>query len=583
MTARIFLKLALATLLPLLIAAAAVLVLITNLTVGYLENGLEASLTEKARLVETALESIAPGEYQASLQYMAKRAQARVTVIDPDGKVLADSEALPTQMENHATRPEFSEALAGRVSTSRRFSKTVEADLLYVAVPVKGGGALRLALPLEQVEAQAADLRGQITLVTLLIVAPLAAAIAWFARRISTQLSEIVELSNSIAEGNFEVDGRLEKRGNLGELNDLAASLRTTAGKLKGSFQQLKEERSRFVAAVNGIGEGVLVLDRRGRVALHNPAIERMFPDEDLSRRTPIKSWKSPQMFKIFRKVVKSSEPCTTEFSVGTPTQRSWRVSCAPIQSRKGKVQAVAAVFHDITELERIDQMRRDFVINVSHELRTPLASIAGYAETLMDGAIHDRQNNERFVRILWQNAQRLTQLTSDLMTLSKIEVNAREYEFSDQQVDEMLRLAADGIHPVLQGQRLELSIELPNGSPAVFCDPGAVQQILANLLDNAVKYTQSPGRITLGAAQDDGSLNVFVRDTGIGIAGEHIPRLFERFYRVDKARSRELGGTGLGLAIVKHLVQAHRGRVWVDSEPGKGSTFWFSLPDQIA
>lgn len=581
MTARIFLKLALATMLPLLVAAAAALLLVPRITVGYLEGGLETSLTEKARLIENALEGIPPDRYQSSLQMLAERAQARVTVIDARGNVLADSQAHPSRMENHATRPEFSEALTGRVSTSRRYSTTVENDLLYVAVPIKGGGAVRLALPLEQVASMTADLRRQITVAILLIVAPLLAAVAWAARRISKQLSGIVELSNTIAEGDFEVDTGSPKPGYLPELKDLTSSLTATAAKLKASFQQLKEERSRFVAAVNGIGEGILVLDRRGRIALHNPAIERMFPEEDLSPLTPIKSWRSKEMAKLFRRVVGNREPLTTEFSVDTPAQRAWRVSCAPILSRKGKVRAVAAVFHDITELERIDQMRRDFVINVSHELRTPLASIAGYAETLLDGAIHDKENNERFVRILWQNARRLTQLTSDLMTLSQIEVNAREYEFSDQSAAAIVRLAADGIRPVLQSKELELKVELPERSPTVSCDPGAVQQVLANLLDNAAKYTQPHGRITVGAKRAEGAIHFFVRDTGIGIAAEHMPRLFERFYRVDKARSRELGGTGLGLAIVKHLVQAHGGSAWVESEPGEGSTFSFSLPDQ--
>ena len=251
--------------------------------------------------------------------------------------------------------------------------------------------------------------------------------------------------------------------------------------------------------------------------------------------------------------------------------------------SRKGKIQAVAAVFHDITELERVDQMRRDFVINVSHELRTPLASITGYAETLLDGAIHDKQNNERFVRILWQNAQRLTQLTSDLMTLSQIEVKAREFEFVQHSVADILRLAADGIGPVLAPKSLQLTVDPIEADLKIRCDISAVQQILSNLLDNAAKYTPAGGSISLGVQSGQRSLNLYVRDTGIGIPKEHVPRLFERFYRVDKARSRELGGTGLGLAIVKHLVQAHGGSVWVESEPGTGSTFWFSLPFEQA
>ena len=583
MTARIFLKLGLVTILPLLITAIAVLLSVTRITIANLESGLETSLSEKARLVETTLEGLSPGEYQPVAHDLAQRAQARVTIIDALGTVLADSEADPLQMENHATRPEFVESLAGTTSVSRRFSSTVGMDFLYVAVPMAGGGAARLALPLEEVNALAGSNRRSIGLVILFIVAPLVLATAWVARRISSQMSGIVSLSNAIADGDFEIDKSFPERGNLRELNDLADSLRTTAGKLRTSFHQLQEERSRFVAAVNGIGAGILVADRRCHLVLHNPAIEMMFPEEDLSTQAPLNAWKNKNVPAIFNYAIDQGKSCTAELSVEAPMRRSWRVSCAPIMSRKGKIQAVAAVFHDITELERVDQMRRDFVINVSHELRTPLASITGYAETLLDGAIHDKQNNERFVKILWQNAQRLTQLTSDLMTLSQIEVKAREFEFVQHSVADILRLAADGIGPVLAPKSLQLTVDPIEADLEIRCDISAVQQILSNLLDNAAKYTPAGGSISLGVQSGQRSLNLYVRDTGIGIPKEHVPRLFERFYRVDKARSRELGGTGLGLAIVKHLVQAHGGSVWVESEPGTGSTFWFSLPFEQA
>lgn len=579
MTARIFLKLALITILPLLITAIAVLLSVTRITIANLESGLETSLSEKARLVETTIEGLSPDEYQPAAHDLAQRAQARVTIIDASGTVLADSEADPLQMENHATRPEFVESLAGETSVSRRFSSTVGMDFLYVAVPMSGGGAARLALPLEEVNALAGSNRRSIGLVILFIVAPLVLATAWVARRISTQISGIVSLSNAIADGDFEIDESFPIRGNLRELNDLADSLRTTAGKLRTSFHQLQEERSRFVAAVNGIGAGILVADRRCHLVLHNPAIKMMFPDEDLSTQASLNAWKNKNVPAIFNYAIDQGKSCTAELSVEAPMHRSWRVSCAPIMSRKGKIQAVAAVFHDITELERVDQMRRDFVINVSHELRTPLASITGYAETLLDGAIHDKQNNERFVKILWQNAQRLTQLTSDLMTLSQIEVKAREFEFLQQSVANILGLAADGIRPVLAQKSLQLTVAPIEEDLKIRCDISAVQQILSNLLDNAAKYTPAGGSISLGVQSGQRSLNLYVKDTGIGIPQEHVPRLFERFYRVDKARSRELGGTGLGLAIVKHLVQAHGGSVWVESEPGTGSTFWFSLP----
>lgn len=588
MTARILAKLGILTILPLAVAAVSVLILVSDISVGNLVSGLEKALFEKARLTESTLQGHPPGNYQSIVVDLADRAQARLTVIDDSGVVLADSEADPQHMENHASRPEFVESLQGRIAVSRRLSSTVGTEFLYAAVPMNGGGAVRLALPLAEVNAMVAASRGSITKVILLIVVPIIAATAFAARRISGQLSRIVHLSNEIAEGHFD-SGVLEpKRGDLRELNDLASSLQTTAGKLRSTFNQLHEERSRFAATVNGIGEGILVADRRRSIVLFNPAITHMFPDEPVRTGASLDSWSNKALRTIFDDAIRESKQCSTEISVHEPVDRSWRVSCAPIMSRKGKIQAVAAVFHDITELERVEQMRRDFVINVSHELRTPLASITGYAETLLDGAIHDPVNNQRFVRILWQNAQRLSQLTSDLLTLSQIEANAREFEYQRHSLGKLLRLAAEGIRPVIERRELELTVDPVSNEVTVECDASAVQQVLSNLLDNAAKYTGKGGRITLGVLERETALHVYVRDTGLGIAEEHIPRLFERFYRVDKARSRELGGTGLGLAIVKHLVQAHNGRVWVTSEVGKGSSFIFALPysqehDQLA
>lgn len=588
MTARILAKLGILTILPLAVAAVSVLILVSDISVGNLVSGLEKALFEKARLTESTLQGHPPGSYQSIVVDLADRAQARLTVIDDDGVVLADSEADPLHMENHASRPEFVESLQGRTAVSRRLSSTVGTEFLYAAVPMNGGGAVRLALPLAEVNAMVAASRGSITKVILLIVVPIIAATAWAARRISGQLSRIVHLSNEIAEGHFDSSVLEPKRGDLRELNDLASSLQTTAGKLRSTFNQLHEERSRFAATVNGIGEGILVADRRRSIVLFNPAITHMFPDEPVRTGASLDSWSNKALRTIFDDAIRESKQCSTEISVHEPVDRSWRVSCAPIMSRKGKIQAVAAVFHDITELERVEQMRRDFVINVSHELRTPLASITGYAETLLDGAIHDPVNNQRFVRILWQNAQRLSQLTSDLLTLSQIEANAREFEFQRHSLGKLLRLAAEGIRLVIERRELELTVDPVSNEVTVECDASAVQQVLSNLLDNAAKYTSKGGRITLGVLERETELHVYVRDTGLGIAEEHIPRLFERFYRVDKARSRELGGTGLGLAIVKHLVQAHNGRVWVSSEVGKGSSFVFALPyaqehDQLA
>ncbi len=579
MTARIFFKLTLLAIFPLAVAAFAVQFLVARITTANLEANLEQSLRDKARLAEAALAGLTPAEYQSVIADIAARSQARVTVIAPTGIVLADSEAEPANMENHAERPEFARALQGEPAVSRRFSTTVGIDFLYVAVPMQDGRAVRLALPLSEIAAIVTENRSRITAVTLYVVLPLILLTALFARRISGQLSDIVAFSNELAKGNFDAPRAQSARGNLAELNKLGVSLQTTAGKLRSMFNQLQDERSRFAAAVNGIGEGILVVDRKRRIVLFNPSIEQMFPDENLTPNAAVDEWSNPQISRLFTLSIESGKPTAADLTVEEPSERSWRVSCAPIVNRKGKVQAVAAVFHDVTELERIDRMRRDFVINVSHELRTPLSVISGYAETLLDGALDDPDNNRRFVKILLQNSQRLTRLTSDLMALSQIEGKTREFEFTSHTAAELLNQAADSFRPLTEQKSIAFEVAPMNENVRLKCDAGAIHQIFANLLDNAVKHTPAGGRITIGIRERKMKIEFYIRDTGIGISAEHVPRLFERFYRVDKARSRKLGGTGLGLAIVKHLVLAHHGAVWVESEPGVGSTFWFSLP----
>ena len=579
MTARIFFKLTLLVILPIAVAAFAVQFLVARITTANLETNLEQSLREKARLAEAALAGLEQTEYQSAIEDIAARSQSRVTVIAPTGTVLADSEADPAAMENHAGRPEFARALQGKTAVSRRFSTTVGIDFLYVAAPMEGGRAVRMALPLSEVAAIVTENRSRIALVTFCVMLPLILLTALFARRISGQLSNTIAFSNELAKGNFDAPMFQPARGNLAELNKLGMSLQTTAGKLRSMFNQLQDERSRFAAAVNGIGEGILVVDRKRRIVLFNPSIEQMFPDENLTPNAALDEWSNREISRLFERSIESGRATAADLTVKEPTERSWRVSCAPITNRKGKVQAVAAVFHDVTELERIDRMRRDFVINVSHELRTPLSVINGYAETLLDGAIDDSDNNRRFVKILLQNSQRLSRLTADLMALSQIEGKTREFEFADYAAAELLNQAAEGFRPLTQQKSIQLEIAPANENVSLECDAGAIHQIFANLLDNAVKHTPAGGKITVGIRERETKIEFYVRDTGIGISAEHVPRLFERFYRVDKARSRALGGTGLGLAIVKHLVLAHQGSVWVESEPGKGATFWFSLP----
>ncbi|MDA0206669.1 MAG: ATP-binding protein, partial [Acidobacteria bacterium] len=562
MTKRIFGKLILSIVLLLAIWGLGAEYLVSHITEHNLQQDQVVSLSEKTRLVRSFLDGVEEVDYPAVVDRLAVDANARITAIAADGSVIADSEADPATMENHAGRTEFREALAGREGVARRLSDTIGVEFLYVAIPMRDR-AVRLALPLATIAVRGGEIRTQILWMMLLALVPSVLIAAWKSRSISSALSEIIGYSHRLAAGEFHA-AVPQARG--GELGELATQLQSAGKRLRGMFEQLQDERSRFAAAVNGIGEGILVADRRLALVLWNPAVEQMFPGADFTKGEAVEQWLPAEIPAIFRKVLESGEMLAVDVQIATPNQRSWKVSCTPILSKKGKVQAVAAVFHDITELELVDRVRKDFVINVSHELRTPLAAIQGYAETLLDGAIDDPTINRRFVKIVWQNAERLAQLTADLMTLSQVEVNTREFHFSPHSVGEILQEAGDSISMILEKKSVALEIDPVDPSLVVECDSGAIHQVLTNLLDNAAKYTPEKGTIVMRAEASGEGVEFSVRDTGAGIAAEHIPRLFERFYRVDKARSRALGGTGLGLAIAKHLVLAHRGTIDVTS-----------------
>jgi two-component system phosphate regulon sensor histidine kinase PhoR len=466
-TARLFLKLILSVIGVLVVALFAVDLFASRMTEATYLDGMRREMMQKARM---AALNIDPTN-RAELQSIAKAAGARITVVAKDGRVIADSEAQAGQMENHKDRPEVAAALNGLDGSNTRISHTLGINFLYVAVPIQQG-ALRVAVPLSEIEQQVNRIRKQVLASIVLALFPSVLIAALFARQVSARLASIIEFAGKLAEGNFRA--RLDRVGR-GELGLLSSKLNETGEKLEHMFEQLQHEQN---------------------------------------------------------------------------------------------------------ELEKVERVRKDFVINVSHELRTPLASIQGYTETLLDGAIHDPENNIRFLTIIRQNAERLTRLTADLLTLSRIELKTQKLQLAGYYINSLLEENVDSLRPIAEKKNVTLHIEPAPPETEVFCDSEAVHQILSNLIDNACKYTPENGHVTVGAYPlDDNRVQVFVRDTGIGIPEEDLPRLFERFYRVDKARSRELGGTGLGLAIVKHLVKAQGGEVKVESTINVGSTFLFTLP----
>lgn len=475
MTARILAKLLLGVLCVLVITLVALEALVTRRTeASYMEQR-RRDLLEKARmLAELSPTGFAELPHER-FQELGRKAGVRITVIARDGTVLADSEADPARMENHAGRPELASALRGEVGSSRRRSPTLGVMFYYVAVPIPSG-ALRVAVPLADLEEEIAAMRKETLLSMVYAFVPAMLVAAFLARRFSSRLSRIIQFAGHLADGGFRK--RLNWRGR-DELALLASKLDETAAKLEHTFDQLTREHQ---------------------------------------------------------------------------------------------------------ELERMERVRRDFIINVSHELRTPLASIQGYTETLLNGAVNDPEHNLRFLQIIRANAERLANLANDLLTLSRLELKLHTMEPARWPVNRLLEECVENFKPMAGRKRIALEAAPAPEGASVYCDAGGFHQALGNLLDNAVKFTPEGGRVEVSAARKQGEdgrsvVEIRVRDTGPGIPEQDLPRLFERFYRVDKARSRELGGTGLGLSIVKHVVKAMGGTVRVESTYGEGAVFSFTVP----
>jgi two-component system phosphate regulon sensor histidine kinase PhoR len=541
------------------------------------------NLEQKARLLALDIRpSSTLGDTRQKLVEAHLPADARITWIEPHGVVMADTNANPAEMENHATRPEFIEALAGRTGRSIRFSHTLRIDFLYVAVPLEANGklfgALRLAYPLSDLQRQIHGIRKRIWLSSLAAFL-LAALIGYFlSRSLVSRINMLTRFSESIATGDFQNRVHVEGKD---ELSSLAQSLNSTADQLQQLFESVDSERTKLQTVLENMSEGILVLDQNQKVSLSNRTLENL-----LGRSSPIpagtpwyETFRHPELQALFESVFSSGAPATKSFLLHSTPERFFQATLVPVVNARGGIEMLIAVFYDTTAIERVDRVRKDFVANVSHELRTPLTSIQGYAETLVDGAVDDPHRRGEFLERIRQQAIRLGKLTADLLTLSTIESGKYPFKRSRVDANQVIRESIEAIGSAAQSKSIAIRFDPVPSMPAVECDPDAIQQVLLNLLDNAVKFSSRGGKIEVTVQALDHLLRISVTDHGVGIPSLDLPRLGERFYRVDKARSRELGGTGLGLAIVKHIVDAHGGKISIQSELGKGSCFSFTLP----
>lgn len=555
------------------------------------ENSLKeirSSLKKQALLVERSIPAEAIHKEDMSLlQKLAFNVSttigSRVTIIDAQGVVLADSEkplGEIANMENHARRPEVAAALSGDTGESIRYSSTLKIDMLYLAVPIAQKsavfGVLRLALPLENIKHILFTIRKSI-LISLLFALGLAFMLgSLLSRAIVKPLNRIMHVVRKYAQGDF---GHRIYISSQDEIGELAATLNKMSLGLEEKIREVQLQNQQLVAVLESMVEGIIVVDSQSRVVSMNHAAQRIFNIEleQAKGKILLEVLRNNDLAEIVQQALGGTALVSKELTLVWPVQKIFQVNACALYE-KNKISGCLAVIHDMTEIRRLETMRRDFVANVSHELKTPLTSIKGFIETLLEGALEDKDNNRHFLEIVREHANRLEALVNDLLDLSKLESRTQEFKQERVVLNELAGEILRGFQSQLAKKEIVEKNELDE-TLVVNADRQKIERVFINLIDNAIKFNRQKGNIRIYGQSLDAVVKVYIEDTGQGISEKDLSRIFERFYRVDKARSRELGGTGLGLSIVKHIVELHGGSVGVESTEGAGSRFWFTLP----
>lgn len=542
------------------------------------------SFLAEAKLIAGALnieDNTDPEYYKLQVKEAAANIKARVTIIDNRGDVLADSEVPDKRLENHRNRPEVKKALEGQTGQDIRTSHTLHTSMLYVAVPVmhQGSvqGAVRVAIAMAKLDKILRELYFSIATVFTMVFLLSIALAAPLARSLSQPLKAMAEGAKSLAQGNLEYKVTVTSHD---EIAELSSSLNYMASRLSQNLEEIREEKNKLRAILTGMADGVIALDKNLRVILINPAAEEIFAvkEKEIVGRDILEGLHNNQLEKVMVKTLAEGKDSEQELTINIPTHRKLKIHLTPLTKAGDEIIGVVAILRDITELRKLEKIRTEFVANVSHELRTPLTSIKGFVETLLDGAMEEPELSKRFLGIINVESDRLTRLISDLLNLSQIEGKEEEIKKKPLHLEQIITKVVSILYPQASEKDLALRALIPTPLPVIMADEDMMDQLFINLIENAIKYTLK-GEVRVEAVTQDNGVQVRVIDTGIGIPTKSIPRLFERFYRVDKARSREMGGTGLGLAIVKHILEAHGGSIQVESTIGIGTTFTLFLP----
>ncbi|MEJ2601056.1 MAG: ATP-binding protein [Anaerolineales bacterium] len=542
------------------------------------QNQLQSEATLLADQLTPLIVQGAPhSEINSMAQHWSTLLNTRVTIVASDGTVIGESQQDPSDLENHLTRPEISAAIASGQGSSTRFSNTVGYPMLYVALPVKQDGQIlavvRLALPLQQLEANIANLQRSLvgaTLLATLLVILLASIIA---SRTTRPLRDLTEAARRMSAG--ALDARLIPTTS-DEVGELTRAFNLMAVQLHGQIEALETARSRMAAVLNEMTDGVLIADADGLVQLLNPAAEHMFniQADDAIGHTLAEVLRQHQLVELWQKCRQSGETQTAPIEL-TGNRLYLQGVVTPLGTTMPG--SILLLFQNLTRIRQLETVRRDFISNISHELRTPLASLKALTDTLQEGALDDPPMAHRFLERMETEVDSLGLMVTELLELARIESGRVPLQLIAVPAAELVHGAVERLRLQAERAGLSVTIECSDDLPQVLADPTRLEQVIVNLLHNAIKFTPTGGSITVGAQPEGEAVRFFVRDSGVGIPSEDLPRIFERFYKADRARSG--GGTGLGLAISRHLVEAHGGEIKAESEERKGSTFSFVIP----
>ena len=520
------------------------------------------------------------GAIHSAAVYAGEKTDIRFTVILKNGRVIADSEEDPSLMDNHGNRPEIMEAFRGDTGISVRYSETLTHDLIYIAIPVFRSdtvhSVIRASVPLITLSERMGSFSEKLAIAGIIIILLSVLISIWLSRRLSNPLVRLKESADKFAHGNLFLKPSI--RENIQETVDLAASMETMAKQLSERINTITTQKNERDAILTAMIEGVVAVDSSEHIIMINDAAGRMLGIncETAKGRLVQESIRNTALQEFIRELLTEKKSLKKEVTITADSEYIVEVQGTVLKgAEKGAISGVLFVMHDVTHLKELENMRRDFVANVSHELRTPLTSIKGFVETLLDGAVDKQNERERFLTIIDNHVDRLNTLIEDLLTISNLEKDGTKEELILEQIplNDVIENAVNVCADAASNKDIVIKIQTGDEIRALL-NPSLFEQALVNLIDNAVKYSDDHTTITITAEKRAQSTVISVKDQGPGIEKKHFPRLFERFYRVDKARSRKMGGTGLGLSIVKHIVNIHNGTVHVESQVGKGSTF---------